>query len=115
MTLGFYENFPTSIHRIDNFTSTLSSKQLQQKLIQVFYEVNCKEFTFEEVANPTVPEGKVIFEFGLAEAENFNFIDEEELKKTLDFLAKAAVSFDGFFLFHTLLQGRWRKKDTVKV
>ena len=105
MTLGFYEKFPTNIHRIDSFNSTLSSKQLQQKLIQVFHKVNNNEFTFEEVANPTVPQGTIIFEFGIAESGDFNFIDDEELKKTMKFLAKGAFAFDGFFLLHSLLQG----------
>ncbi|MCL4429621.1 MAG: hypothetical protein M1167_02600 [Chloroflexi bacterium] len=97
MTLGFYENFPANIHRIDTFTSTLSNKQLQQSLIQVFHDVNRSEFTFEEVTNPTVPQGKVIFEFGLAEAENFNYIDDEELKKALDFLGKERLQSMDFF------------------
>ncbi|HLN89788.1 MAG TPA: hypothetical protein VK253_06955 [Candidatus Binatia bacterium] len=95
--MGFYENFPTNIHRIDRFTSILSSKQLQQKLIQVFFDVNRKEFSFEEVANPTVPEGKVIFEFGLAESEGFNYIDEEELKKTMNLLARERLGSMDFF------------------
>ena len=81
MTLGFYENFPPNIHMVESFNSTLSSKQLQQRLIQVLYEINRKEFSFEEAANPTIPECKLIFEFGLADAENFNYIDEEEVKK----------------------------------
>ena len=97
MTLGFYENFPTGIHRIDTFTSTLSNKLLQQKLIQIFYEANQRKFTFEEVTNPTVPQGKVIFEFGVAEAGNFNFIDEEELKKTLEYLTKERLVRMDFF------------------
>ena len=84
MTLGFYENFPTNIHRIDSFNSTLSNKQLQQKLIQVLHEVNGREFSFEEVANPTVPQGRVIFEFGLAESGDFNYIDEEETQKNTE-------------------------------
>ena len=85
MTLGFYENFPESIHSDESFNSALSSKQFQQKLIQVLHGANRREFSFEEIANPTVPEGKVIFEFGLAESGNFNFLDDEELKKALEF------------------------------
>ena len=105
MTLGFYEKFPTNIHRIDSFNSTLSSKQLQQKLIQVFFELNRKEFSFEEVANPTVPQGVVIFEFGLAESGDFNYIDDEELKKTTKVSGKGEFAFDGFLLLYSLLQG----------
>jgi hypothetical protein len=112
--LGFYQNFPTNIHRIDSFNSTLSSKQLQQKLIQVFFEVNRKEFTFEEVTNPTVPEGKVIFEFGLAESGDFNYIDEEELKKTLKFLAKEHLSSMDFFCSIRYYKGSGEKKTPLK-
>jgi hypothetical protein len=97
LTLGFYENFPANVHRIDNFDTALSSKQLQLKLIQVFFEVNRKEFSFEEVTNPTVPQGKLIFEFGLAESEGFNYIDEEEVTKTLKFLAKERLHSMDFF------------------
>jgi hypothetical protein len=97
LTLGFYENFPANLHRIDSFNSSLLNRQLQQKLIQVFYEVNRREFSFEEVTNPTVPHGIVIFEFGLAESEGFNFIDEEERQKATDFLAKERLSALDFF------------------
>jgi len=114
LTLGFYENFPSNIHRIDNFNSMLSSKQLQQKLIQVFYELNRKEFTFEEVANPTVPDGKVIFEFGLAESGDFNYIDEEELKKALNFLAKERLLSMDFFCSIRYYKSNGEKKTPLK-
>jgi hypothetical protein len=39
----------------------------------------------------------VIFEFGLADAENFNFIDEEELKKVLNRLEKEHFDTLDFF------------------
>ena len=114
MTLGFYENFPANIHRIDSFNSSLSSKQLQQKLIQVFYDVNRKEFSFEEVANPTVPQGRVIFEFGLAESEGFNYIDEEELKKALSFLAKERLGSMDFFCSIRYYKGSGENRTALK-
>lgn len=114
MTLGFYENFPTNIHRVDSFNSTLSIKQLQQKLIQVFFEINRKEFSFEEVANPTVPQGRVIFEFGLAESEGFNYIDEEEVKKALNFLAKEHLHSMDFFCSIRYYKGNGEKKTPLK-
>jgi hypothetical protein len=97
LTLGFYEKFPSNIHRIESFNSTLSTRQLQQKLIQVFHKVNNVEFTFEEVANPTVPQGTIFFEFGIAETGDFNFIDNEELKKIMKFLAKELLHTMDFF------------------
>jgi hypothetical protein len=97
LTLGFYEKFSSNIHRIDSFNSTLSTKQLQQKLIQVFHKVNTDKFTFEEVANPTVPQGTIFFEFGIADTGDFNFIDNEELKKIMKFLTKELLHTMDFF------------------
>jgi hypothetical protein len=95
--LGFYEKFPSNIHRIDSFNSTISNKQLQQKLIQVFHKVNNGEFTFEEVANPTIPQGSIFFEFGIAETGDFNYIDNEELEKIMKFLTKQLLRTMDFF------------------
>ena len=114
MTLGFYENFPSNIHMVESFNSTLSSKQLQQKLIQVFYDVNRKEFSFEEVANPTIPECKVIFDFGLADAESFNYMDEEEVKKALNLLAKEHLHTMDFFCAIRYYKGNAEKKTALK-
>ena len=112
MTLGFYENFPPNIHLVESFNSTLSSKQLQQRLIQVLYEINKKEFSFEEAANPTIPECKLIFEFGLADAENFNYIDEEEVKKVLNVLEKEHLRTMDFFCAIRYYKGE--KKRALK-
>ncbi len=114
MSLGFYENFPANIHRIDQFISILSGKQLQQKLIQVFHDINIKEFSFEEVTNPTVPQGRVIFEFGIAESEGFNYIDEEELKKTLKFLTDKRLGSMDFFCSIRYYKGIGEKKKPLK-
>lgn len=112
MTLGFYENFPSNIHMVESFNSTISSKQLQQRLIRVLYEINRKEFSFEEAANPTIPECKLIFEFGLADAEGFNYIDEEEVKKVLDFLGKEHLGTMDFFCAIRYYKGE--KKSALK-
>ena len=112
MTLGFYENFPLNIHMVESFNSTLSSKQLQQRLIQVLYEINRKEFSFEEAANPTIPECKLIFEFGLADAEGFNYIDEEEVKKVRNLLGKENLRTMDFFCAIRYYKGE--KKSALK-
>jgi hypothetical protein len=95
--LGVYDNFPPNIHRIESFTTTLSSKKLQQRLISVLGEINRKHFSFEDVAYPTVPECTIIFEVGLAEAKSFNFIDEEEAEKILSVLRKSPFRMVDFF------------------
>lgn len=114
LTLGSYLNFPSNIHTIDSFTSTLSSKQLQQKLIQVLHKVNRNEFTFEDVTNPTVPQCTIIFEFGIAESGDFNFIDNEELKKTTKFLAKETLPSIDFFCSIRYYKGSGEKRSPLK-
>jgi len=95
--LGFYANFPENIHRIEAFTSSASSKLLQQRIIRVLREINRKTFSFEEISNPTVPECTVIFEMGIAESTSFNYIDEEETKKLLNTLQKAPLKVIDLF------------------
>ncbi len=114
LTLGSYQNFPSNIHRIDSFTSTLTNKQLQQKLIQVLHKVNRNEFTFEEVANPTVPQGTIIFEFGIAESGDFNYIDNEILKKTTKFLAKETLPSIDFFCSIRYYKGSGENRSPLK-
>ena len=112
--LGFYSNFPVNIQRIDSFSTQLSSKKLQQRLVQVLREINRGNFTFEEVAYPTVPDCTIIFEVGLAEAESFNFIDEEEIKKVLSALRKAPFQIMDFFCVLRYYKRRGDKKKSLK-
>ena len=112
--LGFYENFPVGIHRIDEFATTLSSKRLQRKLIQVLHEVNRKKFSFEEVAFPTVPKCTIIFEVGLADAGSFNYIDEEETRKVFSTLRKAPFQIMDFFCAVRYYKGIAEKKKPLK-
>src|SRR5512145_1998141 len=95
--LGKYDNFPPNIHFIESFTSKLITKQLQQKFIQTLHELNRKPFRFEEIAIPTIPNSEVIFEFGIAEDDGFNFLDEEETTKTVNLLQSEHVTSLDFF------------------
>ena len=97
MPLGLHENFPINVHRVEGFCTTASTKQLQNKFLRALYEVNQKEFTFEEVADPTVPEGTVFFEFGLANEGRFSYLDEEEFNATVAFLNKNRLEILDFF------------------
>jgi len=112
--LGFYENFPVNIHRIESFTTTFTNKKLQQRLIQVLQEINRRTFSFEEVAYPTVPECTIIFETGLAEAKSFNYIDEEEAKKVLNALRKTPFQTMDFFCAVRYYKGTAEKKAPLK-
>ncbi len=95
--LGKYENFPLNIHFIESFSSQLNSKQLQQRLLEALKSMNRKPFSFEQVAIPTVPGGEVIFEFGLAEDDGFNFLDNSETQRMLEVLKAEKVQSLDFF------------------
>jgi hypothetical protein len=112
--LGFYENFPASIQMAETFNTALSSKQLQQKLIKVLCEANKKEFSFEEVANPTFPDSQVIFEFGLADNSGFNFIDEKEMEKAFSLIADEHLHTIDFFCAIRYYKGKQEKKTALK-
>jgi hypothetical protein len=86
--LGTYENFPANIHVIEVFASQLSSRELQQKLIQVLQEVNRQTFSFDQVAHPALHDCTVILEAGLAEGRSFSYIDEEEAERACTALRK---------------------------
>jgi hypothetical protein len=96
--IALYENFPEeSIHEKENFAFTLSNKKLQQKLIQVLKNINCRTFTFEDVGNPTVPGCTLIFEVGIADSNSFTFIDEDEAKRVLAVLKNEGFRVMDFF------------------
>jgi hypothetical protein len=114
LTIGLYENFPSQIQWIERFTSSLPSKQLQQKLIHILCETNQIELSFEEVTNPTIPDCKVIFEFGLADSKSFSFIDNEEQRKALDLIGKEHMQTIDFFCGIRYYKGKREKKAPLK-
>lgn len=112
--LGFYENFPLNIHRTELFSTSLSSINLQHKLVKVLHDINRREFSFEEVTCPTVPKCTIIFEAGIAEARTFNYIDEEEIKKVFTALKKAPFQTMDFFCAVRYYKGAQKNKMPLK-
>ncbi|OGD45455.1 hypothetical protein A3K79_05975 [Candidatus Bathyarchaeota archaeon RBG_13_46_16b] len=86
--LGFYENFPETIHGIARFSVSFSTKKLQQTLIATFQKLNSKTYSIETLAAPSIRKCTVDFEFGIAEDKGFNYIDNEETAKALQALQK---------------------------
>jgi len=96
--LGLYENFPKTVHKTASFATSISNKRLQQALIQTFQKINTNEnFNLEEIANPSVPQCTVILEFGIAEANNFNYLNTEEANKMLKVIQKKPLQVMDFF------------------
>jgi hypothetical protein len=109
--IGVSENFPKKIHRLERFETKLASKKIQKKLIQILESNNRKTYSFEDITYPSVPNCKIIFEAGLAEAKTFNYIDEEEKNRFLKALKKETLNL--LDLFFSIRYYRInKKKDT---
>jgi hypothetical protein len=76
--LGHYSNFPRTLHRIESFSTSTSNKRLQQLLAETVFKLNNETFQLEEVSTPSIPNCSVIFEFGIAEDNDFSYLDTEE-------------------------------------
>ena len=114
MTLGLHDNFPINVHLVEGFKATVSAKRLQEKLLRTLHELNRGKFTFEEVANPTVPRGTVLFEFGLAKDGGFSYLNEEELKVSLAFLNRERLEVLDFFCSIRYYKSNGDKKTPLK-
>ena len=112
--LGRYENFPATIHKKAFFTTLLSTKTLQQKLVRILHSINGKTYNLEDVAAPSVPDCNVIFECGIAESTNFNYIDKEETSKVLKTLRKKPFQTMDFFLAVRYYKAQNEKKTPLR-
>ena len=111
---GFYENFPENIHYTESFTCSVSRKSMQQKIIKVFHEMNLSTFTFEEIGSPAVHQSSIIFEFGVAEAGNFIFLNETETKKVLDALDRRTLQVMDLFCAIRYYKNQQSKKTPLR-
>jgi len=112
--LGFYENFPKNIHKIARFTTSISNKRLQQALTKTVHKLNNETFRLEDVANPSVPQCTVIFEIGIAEANNFNYLDNEEKNRVLKVIRKKPFKILDFFCAIRYYKTQNKKKTPLK-
>jgi Txe/YoeB family toxin of Txe-Axe toxin-antitoxin module len=95
--LGVYENFPETVHKTADFTISTTSKKLQQTIIQLIKEANNKTFNLEDITVPTIPKCATIFEFGIAEANSFNYLDNEEANRILEAIQKKPFQIIDFY------------------
>jgi hypothetical protein len=86
--LGSYANFPKTLHKTASFSTSTSNKRLQQVLIETAFKLNNETFPLEETASPSMPQCLVIFEFGIAEDNDFNYLDAQEKNTLLKVITK---------------------------
>jgi hypothetical protein len=81
--LGFYPNFPQNIHRAETFSTSIANKKLQQTLVETLFKLNRERLSLEEVAVPSIPGCKVVLEVGVADGNDFNYLDAEERERLI--------------------------------
>ncbi|MEM3875421.1 MAG: hypothetical protein QXU45_09865 [Candidatus Bathyarchaeia archaeon] len=94
--LGLYENFPVNVQKVMRFATTISNKTLQRALVQCLEKLNGKNLSFEN-ASPSASDRTVIFEFGIADGDTFNYLDLEETQKVLGEIRRAPLRIMDFF------------------
>jgi hypothetical protein len=93
---GFYETFPQNVHKIKHFVTPISSRRLQQTLIQLLHELNEKTLGLQDVGTPSITDCDTVFELGIAEDNGFNYLDDEETTKTLKIIQKSPLQILDF-------------------
>jgi len=79
--LGRYRNFPTNIEGFARFTYAASTRTLQHVIVQALHRLNKETVDMKTITKASPPDCTVNFEFGVADADTFNFLDQEELHK----------------------------------
>jgi hypothetical protein len=90
--LGVYSEFPIHVHKTVNFETSISETKLQKALIEAVFKLNNQTLTLQEVAFPSLPNCTVGFEFGIAENNDFNFLDQHEKSRLLTAIEKRPFS-----------------------
>jgi hypothetical protein len=95
--LGFYEGFPATVHKTMRFSAIRSNRNLQRKLAETLRMLNTRVFSMEEVTDHSIPECSVSFEFGIADANSFNYLDDDETGIVLKAISKKPLQVMDFF------------------
>lgn len=90
--LGIYTNFPQHIHGILRFKALASIKKLQHVIVNALHELNTKHQSLSYSADVIMH-----FEFGIADGEDFNYLDAEEVEKILRALNDGEIRVLDFF------------------
>jgi hypothetical protein len=114
MSLGIYQNFPENIHIEARFSTSLSNKKLQHTIIQTLYELNSRTSSLDEVSEPSIPECTVAFEFGIAESNNFSYLNAEETKNVMKVVSQEPFSLMDFLCILRYYVMRNGKKKPLK-
>ena len=90
--LGRFEHFPATIHGSRIFITTMTAKRMQETVLRTLLIVNSATFKLEEITHPTIPQVTVVFEFGIADRDCFNYLNQQNVNEALRTIRKTALS-----------------------
>ncbi|MEM3617638.1 MAG: hypothetical protein QXK47_01010 [Candidatus Bathyarchaeia archaeon] len=111
---GFYENFPVNVQKVMRFASTVSSKTLQKVLVQCLAKLNSENLRLQDIISPSTFECTVAFEFGIADGDAFNYLDQDETQKVLGEIHKAPLQIMDLFCAIRYYKERDGNKSPLK-
>jgi hypothetical protein len=112
--LGVYENFPVNVQKVVRFAATVSDKTLQKAVAECLRKLNSESLRLEDFASPSLSDCTVVFEFGVADGDTFNYLDSEETQKLLGEIRKASLRIMDFFCAIRYYKERGVKKSPLK-
>jgi hypothetical protein len=112
--LGFYTNFPKTLHKKASFSTSASNRRLQQLLIETVFKLNNKAFQSEEIATPSLRQCSVIFEFGIAEDNDFNYLDAQEKSTLLKTIKRKPLQIMDFLCIIRYYKTEQQKKAALR-
>ncbi len=97
--LGCYENFPEYVHNVAAYNYQEATKDVQHAVLTALHQLNNKDHDITEL-NPYVKQDcKVGFEFGVADGEDFCFLDQHTLEMCIETVdTKDLKTLDFFFV-----------------
>jgi hypothetical protein len=112
--LGIYENFPVNVQKVMRFATASSTKTLQKAVVHCLGKLNSEKLRLEEVASPSATNCTVVFEFGIADGDTFNYLDSEEAQKILGEIRKSSLHVIDFFCAIRYYKEHGEKKSPLK-
>jgi hypothetical protein len=112
--LGLYTNFPQNVHKIAVFSTSISSKRLQQILTEIFQKLNNVTLNLEEITTPSLPLCTVVFEFGVAEDNDFNYLNNQEEDRLLKAINKKPFQVMDFLCLIRYYKTQREKKAPLR-
>jgi hypothetical protein len=111
---GQYKSFPTIPQRIVYYTSTLSPKKLQQALAETCHKLNTETLTPEQLDTPAIHQCTISFEFGIAETNNFNYLDQKETNRLQQTINKQPLQTMDFLCITRYHKNNQQKPKPLK-